>query len=449
MTRTLLLITPGFIARGDLDARGRIVAMGKSVPPAGALEAGSLTLAALGLVKAKARKVVVLSTSAVTAMVEVSGNRLQGLNEAERNAALAFEAEAITGVPAHGSRTVARRLGGDSVAETWWVTQVGDRLRQEIEAELMRHGAKLEALTHPGGVMAGGVSGSGAEAVEVWEDLLFARHAHRGAAMLDIVPGDLSAGADALLARVPVMDAHTGMRHALWTTRAALECREATHRSLQDAETLQSWFSAWGRALEQEPEPLPVLHPPPRPMSTAGRVLLSALATCLAIGLCAANWWWTEHQITSARSEGQRLTEAGKVRAEIQKFSGEIKQLHGEHQTAQERHQQTLRGFGAMLEALALEKPPGVLVRSLRGPTAPGAVMSGKTPVMETTLVGVTMQESLAAQFSQSIGVRLQPFGWTVRPAKTQALLTGGTPVWAFEVELRLDPAANSEKQTP
>jgi hypothetical protein len=34
MTRTLLLITPGFVARGDFDARGRLVALGKAVPPA-------------------------------------------------------------------------------------------------------------------------------------------------------------------------------------------------------------------------------------------------------------------------------------------------------------------------------------------------------------------------------------------------------------------------------
>ena len=57
MTRTLLLITPGFVARGDFDARGRLVALGKAVPPPGAADAGSLTLAALGLVKARARKV--------------------------------------------------------------------------------------------------------------------------------------------------------------------------------------------------------------------------------------------------------------------------------------------------------------------------------------------------------------------------------------------------------
>jgi hypothetical protein len=109
MTRTLLLITPGFVARGDFDARGRLVALGKAVPPPGAADAGSLTLAALGLVKSRARKVWVLSTAAVTAIVEVSANRLQGVSEQERITALAFEAEALGALYRAGG---AEDLGG-------------------------------------------------------------------------------------------------------------------------------------------------------------------------------------------------------------------------------------------------------------------------------------------------------------------------------------------------
>jgi|GEM_PF-1820346 len=446
MTRTLLLITPGFVARGDFDARGRLVALGKAAAPPGAVDAGSLTLAALGLVKSKARKVWVLSTAAVTAIVEVSANRLQGVSEQERFTALAFEAEALTGVPAGSSLTVARRLGGDSVAETWWVTQVGERLRQEVDAELLRHGAQLAGLAHPGGMVLTGENASRTEALEVWEDLLFLRQRHRGAAMLDILPAELSGGLDTLLARFPVPEAEAGqLPREVWTTRGGLSASAATVRSLQDAETLQGWFSGWLSALDQSPEPLPVLHPPARPMSSARRVLLGAFATGLALLLCAGNWWWTEHQLNSAQDEAKKLSEAGRLRSEVQKVSQELQKARADHETALEQHSQTLRGFGAMLEALAMEKPGGVLVRALNAPASITQPAPGKPPVMETTLTGWCSEENLAAQFSQKVGARLQPLGWTVQPARTQAQLAGSTPVWSFEIHLRMEakpPAA-------
>ena len=236
MTRTLLLITPGFVARGDFDARGRLVALGRAAAPPGAADAGSLTLAALGLVKSRARKVWVLSTAAVTAIVEVSANRLQGVSEQEHFTALAFEAEALTGVPAGSSLTVARRLGGDSVAETWWVTQVSERLRQEVDAELLRHGAQLAGLAHPGGMVLIGENAAGGDVLEVWEDLLFLRQRHRGVAMLDILPAELSGGLDMLLARFPVPEAEVGkLPREVWTTRGGLNASAATVRSGEKA----------------------------------------------------------------------------------------------------------------------------------------------------------------------------------------------------------------------
>jgi hypothetical protein len=447
MTRTLLLITPGFVARGEFDARGRLVAFGRAAAPPGAADAGSLTLAALGLVKARARKVWVLSTAAVTAIVEVSANRLQGVSEQERFTALAFEAEALTGVPAGSSLTVARRLGGDSVAETWWVTQVSERLHQEVDAELVRHGAQLAGLAHPGGMVLTGENAAGGDVLEVWEDLLFLRQRHRGAAMLDILPAELSGGLDMLLARFPSPEAEAGkLPREVWTTRSGLSASAATVRSLQDAETLQGWFSGWLSALDQSPEPLPVLHPPARPMSTARRVLLCALATGLALLLCAGNWWWTELQLNLTQDEAKKLSEAGNLRSEVQKVSQELQKARTDHEADMTRHSQTLRGFGAMLEALALEKPGGVLVRALSAPANVTQPAPGKPPVMETTLTGWCAEENLAAQFSQKVGARLQPLGWTVQPARTQAQLAGSTPVWSFEIHLRMEATTPAAK---
>lgn len=70
MSRTIQLVTPHWIARGDFNSRGLLCCMGHSVPPARGVDVASLTLAALGLVKAAPRRVWVLTTAAAKAIEE-------------------------------------------------------------------------------------------------------------------------------------------------------------------------------------------------------------------------------------------------------------------------------------------------------------------------------------------------------------------------------------------
>jgi hypothetical protein len=432
MSRTILLVTPHLVARGDFDARGVLRATGHAAPPANVADVASITLAALGLVKAKPRRVFVLTTSAVTAVVETSPGRLQGLSENELSSALAFEAEALTGLPAMSSQTAARRMAAESGTESWWVTQIGNRMRGEIEAEIVRRGARLEGIAHPGGLAP--QMSSAPERFELWHDLLFI---HRPSAAFDILPVDETAPLTSVLARFPA----TGSARMVLTTKPPSHVTDLEVLSLHEEKTLHPWFTAWHQALSAATPALPVLLPPAQPMSAVSRVWLSVATAAIALTLCAGHWWMTDRQLQHAQEEVKTLTILSKQREELMKTSAEVSKLRTELESSRRLQAQALRGFGALLSAVAGLRPEGLLVRSLKEPS--GSSAGARYTGMEAMVSGICTQQELAAEFSRSLGTRLTPLGWSVRPARTIARLAGDTPTWDFEIPLRLDGSAS------
>lgn len=437
MSRTILLATPTLIARADFDVRGGLRATGHAAPPANVTDVASLTLAAIGLVKAAPRRVWVLTTSAVTAVLETTPGRLQGLSETELSSALAFEAEAMTGLPAMSSQTAARRMAHDAGTEGWWVTQLSNRVRGEIEAEVARRGARLEGIAHPGGLAA--QLSSDPERFELWHDLLFI---HRPNATFDILPVDETASLTSVMTRFPV----TGSARMMLTTKPPAHVADIHVLSLHDEKTLHTWFTAWHQALSASTPALPVLVPPAQPMSAVSRVWLSVATTAIALVLCFAHWSLTERQLQQAQAEVKTLTAQAKQRDELQKTSAEVNKLRTELEASRRLQAQALRGFGALLSAVAELRPQGLLVRTLKEPV--GTTSSTRYTGMEAMVSGLCTQQELAAEFSRSLGTRLTPVGWSVRPARTTARLAGGTPTWDFEIPLRLDGSASAAPPT-
>jgi|APTNR8051073442_1049403.scaffolds.fasta_scaffold02940_3 hypothetical protein len=432
MSRTILLVTPHLIARGDFDSRGRLQATAHAAPPSSVTDLASLTLAALGLVKAKPRRVFVLTTSAVTAVVETTPGRLQGLSENELSSALAFEAEALTGLPAMSSQTAARRMAAESGTESWWVTQIGNRMRGEIEAEVVRRGARMEGIAHPGGLAT--QMSLAPERFELWHDLLFI---HRASAAFDILPVDETAPLASVLARFPA----TASARMVLATRPPSHITDLEVLSLHEENTLHPWFTAWHQALSEGTPALPVLLPPAQPMSAVSRVWLSVATAAIALTLCAGHWWMTERQLQHAQEEVKTLTTLSKQREELMETSAEVGKLRTELEASRRLQAQALRGFGSLLSAVAELRPEGLLVRSLKEPSSSSA--GARYTGMEAMVSGLCTQQELAAAFSRSLGTRLTPLGWSVRPARTTARLAGGTPTWDFEIPLRLDGSAS------
>jgi len=440
MSRTILLVTPHLIARGDFDTRGGLRATAHAAPPSNVTDVASLTLAALRLVKAKSRRVLVLTTSAATAIVETTPGRLQGLSDSELSSALAFEAEALTGLPAMSSQTAACPAAASSGAEAWWVTQISQRMRGEIEAEIVRSGARLEGIAHPGGLAP--QMSPVPERFELWHDLLFI---HRPGVMFDILAVDESALLGSVMARFPA----TGSARMVLTTKPPSPVTDLDMLSLHDEETLRTWFTAWNLALNAPTPDLPVVVPPAQPMSTVSRVWMSVATAALALILCAGHWWMAERQLQHAQQETKTLTALSKQREELVKTSAEVNKLRTELEASQRLQAQALRGFGALLSAVAELRPEGLLVRTLKEPNgSTSSIVGTRYTGMEAMVSGLCTQQELAAEFSRSLGTRLTPLGWSVRPARTTARLAGGTPTWDFEIPLRLDGSATSTPAT-
>ena len=437
MSRTILLVTPHLIARGDFDSRGKLRATGCAVPPVNVADVASLTLAAMGLVKATPRRVWVLATAAVTAVVETTPGRFQGLQAAELSSALAFEAEAMTGLSAMSCQTAVRSMPATtSGVEHWWVTQISQRMRGEIEAEVVRRGARLEGLAHPGGLDT--QPGRTGEKFELWDDHMFI---HRAGAAFDILPVDETAPLTSVLARFPT----TGSARTVLTTKPPVQIIGLEVLSLHDDETRRSWLMAWHQTLSEPTPAPPVLLPPEQPMSAVKRVWLSVAAAAAVITLGTAHWWITEQQLLQAQKEITNLTALVRQREELMKTAAEAGRLRTELDAARLLQAQALRGFGAMLAAVAELRPNGLLVRTLKEPAGTtGSSKSTRYTGMEALISGFCTHQELAAEFSRSLGARLTPLGWSVRPARTTARLAGGTPTWDFEIPLRLDGTAST-----
>jgi len=432
MSRTLLLITPGFIARGDFDAQGRLIAVAQAVPQANVTDVASLALAALALLKTPPRRVWALTTAAVTAVIESAPGRLQGLDESELASALAYEAEALTGLPAMSSQTAARRLPSlHAGSESWWVTQMSQRMRSEIESEVTQRGARLEGVAHPGGLLP--QQDAGREGFELWQDLLFMRRSQG----FDILPVDEAAPLESLMARFPAAPGQPP-RWVL-TTRQATALDGVECLSLHDESILRDWLLACHETLTSPTPAVPVLLSPVPPMSGTKRAWLSVAAAVLVLSLCAGHWWLTERQLHSAQAEIKTLTTLARQRDELQAAAAEANKVRAELEAARQHQAQALRGFGAMLSAVAELRPSGLLVRALKEPSGAGSGGGTHAASTEAVISGLCVQQSLAAEFSNVLAAQLAPHGWSVRPARTTARLAGTTPMWDFEIPLRLD----------
>ena len=442
MKRTILVVTPALIARGDFDPRGLPTEVAHAAPPTNVSDVPSLMLAALGLLKAAPRRIYLLTTFTVTAVLETTAGRFHGLDATELASALAFEAEAMTGLPALASQTATCQVAGSSGAEAWWVTQITQRLRGEIEIEVLRRGARLEGIAHPGGLVM--QLGTAVERFELWHDLLFI-HRPQSPASFDILAVDESATLPSVMARFP----SAGHTRLILTTTHQAQIADLEVLSLLEDDTLRSWLTSWNQALGAANSALPVLRPPTPALSGAKRLWLSMATASIVLLLCFAHWSITERQLQHAQEELKTLSALAKQRDDLKQTSADIAKLRTELESARRLQGQALRGFGALLTAVAQLRPSGLLVRTLKEPG--GSVpATGHYTGMEALISGLCTHQELAAEFSRTLGERLTPLGWTVRPARTTARLAGGTPVWDFEIPLRLDGtiAAASNPQT-
>jgi hypothetical protein len=394
-------------------------------------DASSLVLAALGLLPAKARRVWILSALAAPVMVEIPLGKFRGLEGDDRLAALAFEAEALTGLSAVETTLGARLARVDAEWEHWHAVQFERRVLQEMEAEVVRKGGRIAGVLHPGGVPVAFPEMPADDAewarFEFWPETMITVRGGAGGCSVEVTHWDGHASVEEALKRA--LPGQALRRSCLLAPQAPVVRAPGVEVvPLGKPETLSSFFSAWAHVLlATEPE-APILRLPRPAMSAerrTGTMVIAALATAV---LCAAHWGLTEWQLRRSTTELNELNARNKGRDDLQTAAAQIAKLRNDLAAARTAHQRELDGFSELLGALSELRPEGLVVRSLQ---------NAGTQQNETVLTGLCQRPELAGQFAHALASRLQNFGWDVRPAKQKAQIAAGTAYWDFEIHLR------------
>jgi hypothetical protein len=436
---TLLLATPGWIARADFDGRSQLLASFQGpLPPGLGTDGAAWVGPALGLGKRVLGPVWVLSSAVLLSTQETSRARMQGLAPEERASALAFEGETFTGRSPGDFQTAAVLLKEDGDWQTYWLAQASTRWRQELEEELSRQGARLAGVAHPGGM---GAPEAG-DAVELWGELfLHLRRQPAGEFSLELVDFDGSdAAAESLLDAA--LGVNPGQPIELTAFRAGRFERPLFRaHSLEKPEEFQSWMARWGARLGKTQPGIPFLPPERRRFSRVSRFLLSSVGAAACLGICAGHWTLTRHQIRSVEARIRALEETGKRRGEFQSALERREKLRVELAAATARHRVRQESFPRLLEGLALHRPEGVQVRRIdESPNADS---------LRTTVHGVCVEPQLAGAFANALATDLVAAGWEVRPATQKAALYDSRVLWEFEIPLELKAVGTGGSRNP
>ena len=449
-TTTLLLITRDRLCRADcVVGRGvRVTSFHARPRP---VEIDSLAAAVDSLVVSGklGKRVWVLTSDVWTQTLHMSHGRTSGISESELSSALAFEAEAMSGISAFESAVGYRRVTGESGQQTYWVTQSTHGEVEQVEQIVGRMGGRLQGLLHPGGLPQhvahdGGKVKRGAawRRVELWPDAVVCASADAGAA------GD---SADVRVINADPSSTHWEAEVEDWQQGSAvaghasvlLGCDSVSHTPTADTvldlrqdEDVSSWLTAWAEHLHDAPT-APSIAPPPKQLSTQSRVVIAAclaagcLVGCLALQMAmTATNERLDRQLTDLKAPADQIKAFKKQADAARKQSADLKsqadaleeKLHAfEDAIGVQRTR-----YVALLKALAAHRPNDLVVDQIED--AQGAVK----------MTGSCLTPELANRLAEALQDGLADDGWSVTPATKRANLTtsNGGP-WSFELTIR------------
>ncbi len=452
-TTTLLLITRDRLCRADfVVGRGaRLTSFHARPRP---IEIDSLVSAVDSLVVSSklGKRVWVLTSDLWTQTLQMSHGRTSGISESELAGALAFEAEAMSGVSAFESAVGFRKVAGEAGQQTYWVTQGTQGDVGQIEQIVDRHGGALQGLLHPAGLPlhvareSGEAKRGGAwRRVELWPDAVVCASADAGG------NGGAGSFADVRVINADPSSTQWELEVDEWRQGLSLEGHGSvllgcdlvaqtpaaeTVLDLRQDEDASSWLTAWAEHLAGTPT-VPTIAPPPKQLTTQSRVVIAAcLAAACLVGCMAL-------QMTMIRTNDDLDKRLAALKAPADQIKADKKQTDAARKKARELKTQAdalqdkLRAFddavgtqrtrhAALLEALAAHRPGDLVVDQIEDQQ--GAVR----------MTGSCLTPELANQLAEALQAGLADKGWTVTPAAKRANLTAsnGGP-WSFELTLR------------
>lgn len=494
---TLLLLLPDWVGRVDV-AGGRepaaVGAWGKkftAVTSSMSEPAGE----ALGLGPSPAKRVWVLSTSVATQEVEPSAEAVAGLEGKDLTRALAFEAEAMGGMPAGETVTGVRRVRVPEQNDRFWIDQAPLRDVRALADAIRKRGGRLAGLLHPAGLPRPIADDAPAawRRTELWGDGVFLVHAGDGPGgarhhALSVSPDssrltsaagrwfDKQGPSDFIETLVPpgtkpaaasapapeptrgdddLVRQLTGGRgggggNGMYES-GGVAVAEATQIAgstevalrLEDEQTLKTFLTAWAAELGKQPATVPVIPPPPKPTAGWPPVVVGVLLT---VGAAAGGY--LHHQSLVDR-EAELTRDLERVQETRQGFSNAKKQVtdtrrripgleaeaaSAEAQLAQLRAtlEAPRRRMAALLPAVAEARQANVLVRGVRFDDGSAEVS------------GLCLSPRDAVAFAERLSMTVGP-DWRVLPPQSQlAEGAGAGGPWEFTTTLEAPTVAET-----
>ncbi|MFM7103271.1 MAG: hypothetical protein ACKO3N_19140, partial [Verrucomicrobiota bacterium] len=293
----LLLVTPTRLLRADFKAGARgpeLLQVHEGTPHPGE-PLPLLVEAAFELGPAAKAQVWVLASGVTAQVISVPRSKVAGLDGPELMQALAFEAEAISGINAFDSALGARAIGEDGGERQFWITECPGSEVGELRAYFAKKKARFRGLLHPGGLPrpVAAPAGGGWQRLELWPELVVTVSSAGGSSprfnVLNAPPNRSTwqAEAEAWFNRQgPGME-----RHCLALDATTLAYGSGVPLALSDPAILQAWLGAWAAELADPAERVPVITPPRQPMPEGQRWAIAAGIAAGVAGICWLHAW--------------------------------------------------------------------------------------------------------------------------------------------------------------
>ncbi len=424
-TTTLVLVTRSHVVRAD-HARGARLALVRRERP---VQGDLADVVESALAGARPGKRVWVLSADLWLQTQPLPPGAANLPPDEVAAALRFEAEALSGLPAIGS-VVGFAPAGDGPGGPEVLLVQGTQAEQaKLAARVGRLGPRLEGVVHPAALPAPlGVAHPerGWTRTELWPEavvLVVGTPAGLRTQVINESPlrGAWEREAEAWFERVQAPPSRSLLVADEASPRLAVSADSddgaARLVDLEDEAALGGWLDAWAAVLTVARPPVPRLAPPPRPASPLRQVALA-----VGLGLAAATLCFAHHRAVSSRrqalarererlespaNELRRLREQVAV-AERRLRELEVERLAAEAQLRDHREGVTLqrRRHLALLEALARHHDPALMIERIDEAQGKAELHGLCVDGAAANTLAVNLQRDLAAR------------GWQVQPAE-------------------------------
>jgi hypothetical protein len=382
--------------------------------------------AALRLQPKRARRVWILSSDFSTSVLEIPSEMLNGVAAADLGQVLGFEAETLTGAGPRETALAYAPLSWNGRERKYWVTQVNNLVRSQIEDAVRAGGGSVLGMVHPAGVAAplGASDAAGSwERVEFWDDVVVCLRARgeQAAGPVELLAVPRSTSPTKLAEQIAAFrkDSPPAVWREVWDGAEDGAARDWADESLLtagDVQHLRAWLEAWAAQLADSAPQVPVLRPAPRPMSPAGRVAIAAgLAACVTLG-CFGHARWQRERLAALGAELQRAEapqqtleslrqEKGPLAKRHSKLAEEISQGERDADEIREQIERSRHRLARLLEALSASHHDGLLVQRIDGQGG------------EVRISGLCLQVDGANELAGRLATELKSSGWSVLPA--------------------------------